>query len=195
MGLAPLKGGSGRGKGGNWGTIGRAEDQKGAWPGFPCPPAETPGLILCPPRPPPARWVLREWEGRGSKSKGQTSRTSTPRGGWGRGGVPTPSGTHPRLGVQWRRGRPWERRWGRGTKEWSQCLPCPLRHREACWALRPNPLPLEPPPCRAEPKPRPYTPTQGPNSTLGDPLQRAGPKPHPHTLTQRPTSKLGTPHS
>ena len=26
-------------------------------------PAEIPGLILCPPRPPPAAWVLREWEG------------------------------------------------------------------------------------------------------------------------------------
>ena len=42
MGLAPLRGGSGKGrdpmhKTGNWGTTGRAEDQKGAWPGFPCP--------------------------------------------------------------------------------------------------------------------------------------------------------------
>ena len=26
-------------------------------------PAEIPGLILCPPRPPPASRVLREWEG------------------------------------------------------------------------------------------------------------------------------------
>ena len=26
-------------------------------------PAEIPGLILCPPRPPPARWVQKEWEG------------------------------------------------------------------------------------------------------------------------------------
>ena len=26
-------------------------------------PAEIPGLILCLPRPPPAMWVLREWEG------------------------------------------------------------------------------------------------------------------------------------
>ena len=25
--------------------------------------AEMAGLILCPPRPPPAAWVLREWEG------------------------------------------------------------------------------------------------------------------------------------
>ena len=24
-------------EGGNWGTIGRGEDQKGTWPGFPCP--------------------------------------------------------------------------------------------------------------------------------------------------------------
>ena len=40
MGLVPLRGGWGRGRdsmpeGGNWGTIGRAEDQKGVWPGFP----------------------------------------------------------------------------------------------------------------------------------------------------------------
>ena len=26
-------------------------------------PAQILGLILCPPRPPPAAWVLREWEG------------------------------------------------------------------------------------------------------------------------------------
>ena len=73
MGLAPLRGGWGRRRdptpeGGNWGTTWRAEDQKGVWPRFPCPlgppePAEIPGLILCPPRPPPAVRVLREWEG------------------------------------------------------------------------------------------------------------------------------------
>ena len=49
-------------------------------------PVEIPGLILCPPRPPPAAWVLREWEGgRGSKSKGQTSGTGTPEGWLGEG--------------------------------------------------------------------------------------------------------------
>ena len=42
MGLALLRGVWGRGRdptpeGGNWGTTGREEDQKGAWPGFPCP--------------------------------------------------------------------------------------------------------------------------------------------------------------
>ena len=41
-GLASLKGGWGRGRdptpeGGNWVSVGRAEDQKGAWPGFPYP--------------------------------------------------------------------------------------------------------------------------------------------------------------
>ena len=41
MGLVPLRGGWGRGrdptpKGGNWETTGRADDQKGVWPGFPC---------------------------------------------------------------------------------------------------------------------------------------------------------------
>ena len=40
--LALLRGGWGRGRdptpeGRNWGTIGRAEDRKGAWLGFPCP--------------------------------------------------------------------------------------------------------------------------------------------------------------
>ena len=64
-------------------------------------PAKIPGLILCSPRPPPAVRVLREWEGgKGSKSKGQTSRTGTPEGWLGREGVPTPSGIHPQLGVQ-----------------------------------------------------------------------------------------------
>ena len=47
MGLVPLRGGWGRGRDpmseeGNWGTIGRAEDQKGVWPGFHCP-VEPPG--------------------------------------------------------------------------------------------------------------------------------------------------------
>ena len=44
-------------------------------------PAEIPGLILCPLRPPPATWVLREWEGgKGSKNKGWTSGSGTPEG-------------------------------------------------------------------------------------------------------------------
>ena len=32
-------------------------------------PAEIPGLILCPPRSPPAMLVLREWEGRKGEQK------------------------------------------------------------------------------------------------------------------------------
>ena len=48
-------------------------------------PAEIPGLILCPPRPPPAVQVLREWEGRGSKSKVRTSGTGTTEGRLGEG--------------------------------------------------------------------------------------------------------------
>ena len=74
MGPAPLRGGWGRGRDpmpgrGKGETIGRAEDQKGACPGFPLPtwaprePAEIPVLILCPPSPPLATRVLREWEG------------------------------------------------------------------------------------------------------------------------------------
>ena len=75
-------------------------------------PAEILGLILCP-------RVLREWEGgMGSKSKGQTYGPAPLTGGWGRGGVPTPSRTHPRLGVQRGWGRPWGRQWRRGVKEW-----------------------------------------------------------------------------
>ena len=66
---------------------------------YPEEPVEIPGLILCPPRPPPAMQVLSEWEEeKGSKSKGWTSGMAPLVGGWGRGGVPTPSGTHPRLG-------------------------------------------------------------------------------------------------
>ena len=48
----------------HWG----AEDQKGARPGFPCPLGSL-GLILCPPRPPPAVRVLREWEGGKAEQK------------------------------------------------------------------------------------------------------------------------------
>ena len=131
--------------------------------------------------------------GKGSKSKGQTSRNGTPEGWLGERVVPTPSGIHPWLGVQQRWGRPWGRQWGWGAKErkgTDQCFPCPLRHQGACWAPRPNPLPSEPPSCPAEPKPRPYTPTQGLTSIFGDPLQPAGPKPHPHNITQGLTSKL-----
>ena len=123
----PLRGGWGRGRdptpeGGNWGTIGRAEIKRECGQVSPAhlgpqEPAEIPGLILCPPRPPPATRVLREWEGRGSESKGRTSGTAPLRGGWGRGGVPTPSGTHQRLGVLRRWGRLWGRQLGKGVKE------------------------------------------------------------------------------
>ena len=75
----PLRGGWGRGRdptpeGGNWGNTVRAEDQKGAWTGIPCPlgprePAEILSLIPCPPRPPPATQVLKEWEGGKGKQK------------------------------------------------------------------------------------------------------------------------------
>ena len=134
-GLVPLRGGWRKGrdptpKGGNWGTVGRAEDQKGAWPSFPCPlgppgtcwdpgpdpqPTETPSSHACP-------------EGVGGREGGAKVKTRplglTPlRGGWGRGGVPTPSGMHPQLGVQRRWGRPWGRQWGSGVKEWKGTWP------------------------------------------------------------------------
>ena len=67
------RGGWGRGrdpmpKVGNWGTLGgqRFQRERGqVSPAHlgPQEPAEIPGLILCPPRPPPATRVLREWEG------------------------------------------------------------------------------------------------------------------------------------
>ena len=69
----PLRGGWGRGRdpttgGVNWGTIGRAEIKRERGQVSPAhlgpqEPAEIPGLILCPLRPPPATQVLREWEG------------------------------------------------------------------------------------------------------------------------------------
>ena len=161
--------------------------------------AEIPGLMLCPPRPPPASRVLREREGRGSKSKAQTYRTGTPEGWLGEGrSVPKPSGTHPRLGVQWEQGRPWCRpgeEGHRGTEgNGASAFPVHLGTWGAHWAPRPNPLPSEPPCCHAEPKPRPYTPTRAlplhsetPSET---PSNHTGPKPHPHALTQALTSKL-----
>ena len=69
----------------------------------------------------------RSWwsgrEGRGSKSKGWTSRTGTPEGWLGEGRSSYTQRTHPRLGVQWRRGRPWGRWWGQGTKQWKGTQP------------------------------------------------------------------------
>ena len=134
-------------------------------------PAEIPGLILCPPRPPPAAQVLREWgEGSGAKVKAGPTGPAPLRGGWGRGGVPTPCGTV--RGPAATGETLWEQRNGR---EPGQCFPCPLRHWGIYWAPRPNPLPSEPPFCCTEPKPCLYTPTQGPTST-------------PHTLRPPPTA-------
>ena len=72
MRLASLSGGGGRDpmpEGRNWGDHWEARGSKESMARFPLPtwaprePAEIPGLILCPQRPPPAVWVLREWEG------------------------------------------------------------------------------------------------------------------------------------
>ena len=133
----------------------------------------------------------------GAKVKAGPPGPAPLRGGWGRGGVLTPSGTHPWLGVQRGWGRPWGRPCGgawRNGRESSQCFPCPLRHQGVCWAPGPNSLPSEPPSCRPEPEPHPYTPpralplnSETPSET---PSNRTGPKPHPHTLTQELTSKL-----
>ena len=146
----------------------------------------------------------------GSKSKALTSGTGTPEGWLGeRRSSYTPEGW---LGERRRsytqqamvRGPEgtgetlWETVVGgarRNGRERGQDFPCPLRRWGTCWAPGPNPLPSEPPSCCAEPKPRPYTPTQGPTSTLREPLQRSGPKPHPHALTQGPTSNSRTPPS
>ena len=55
-------------------------------------------------------------EGRGSKSKGPGDLAPLG-GGWGRGGVPTPSGIHPQLGVQWGQGTRWQRPLRCGAEE------------------------------------------------------------------------------
>ena len=91
---------AGRGKLGNhWegrGTIGSVARFWG-----PQEPAEIPGLILYPWRPPPAVWVLREWgEGRGAKVKSGPLGPAPLRGDLVRGRVPTLRGTHLWLGVQ-----------------------------------------------------------------------------------------------
>ena len=80
MGLAPLRGGWGRGRyhtpegesgGDHWegrGSKGSVASLSLAHLG-PREPAEILGLILCPPRPLPAERVLREWEGRKGEQK------------------------------------------------------------------------------------------------------------------------------
>ena len=161
-------------------------------------PAEIPGLILCPPRPPPAARVLREL--RGSRSKGRTSGTGTPEGrlGEGRGShtfsPPPLHGAHPWLGVQQRQGRP-SGEW-RHRRERSQCSPCPLGRQGACCAPGPNPPPSEAPWVAQSPSsapaphlgPRLYTHSKTPSSYTG-------PKRHPHTLTRAQPSNPGTAHS
>ena len=130
----------------------------------------------------------------GAKVKAGPPGLAPLRGGWGRGRVPTPTSTHPQLGVQWGQGDPGGDGGGGAQgngREWGHCFPCPLRYREECWAPRPNPLPLEPPSCCAEPKPHPYTPTQSPTSTLGDPFNELG---HTHSLRALPPN-CGMPHS
>ena len=111
-------GGWGRGRdptpeGVNWGTIGRSEDQKGVWPGFPCP-LGPPGICGDPrpdPLPTEAPSSRAGTEGVGGGEGGAKVKARPPgptplRGGWGRGGVPTLSRTHARLGVQRGRGDP-----------------------------------------------------------------------------------------
>ena len=64
-------------------------------------PAEIPGLILCPLRRSSCKGPEggRGREG-GAKIKAGPLGSAPLRGGWGRGGVPVPSGTHPWLRVQ-----------------------------------------------------------------------------------------------
>ena len=138
----------------------------------------------------------------GAKVKAGPPGPAPLRGSWGRGGVPTPSGTHPWLGVQGGWGTPWGRPCGgvrRNGRKCGQCFPCPLRHRRACWAPGPNPLPSEPPSCLTEPKPGPTpppralplhleTPSETPSKVLGlNPTHTPSPRALP--------ANSGTPHS
>ena len=112
------------------------------------------------------------------------------RGGWGRGGLPTPSGTHPRLGVQWGRGDPGGDGEGHRGTEGNAASVFPVH-----LAPRPNHLPSEPPSCRAEPKPRPYTPPRAPPLHSETPSNALGLNPthSPSPRALQPNSR--TPHS
>ena len=122
-------------------------------------------------------------EGRGSKSKGQTDRTGTPRGRrvesrnshtcWD---PPTLQQRRGRCSGEWRNGR-----------EHGQHFPCWLGHQRASWDPGPNTVPSEAPSSIAELKPCPYTPTQGPTSTGN--TQRPPLRPTPATLGLNLTHK------
>ena len=91
-------------------------------------PSEVPGLILCPLRPPPATWVLREW-GRGRKSRGQMGPVPLREAGGGER-FPCLGGAHHSKGISRDRERPsGDQRMGR---ELGQHFPCPLRPPVAC---------------------------------------------------------------
>ena len=142
-------------------------------------------------------------EGKGSKSKGRTSGTGTPRGGWGRGGVPTSSGTHPRLGVQRWRGETLGETVGEGREgmegNGAGAFPGHLGNGKPVGLLGPILCPQSLPAATQSPSPAPThppralplhseSPSETPSNTLGlNPTHTPSPRAHP------PNSR--TPHS
>ena len=160
-------------------------------------PAEIPGLILCPPRPPPAMGPEGAGgrEG-GAKVKARPMGPAPLRGGWGRGGVPTDRGTHPRLGVQWGWGRPLVGVRGGTEGNVASTFPVHLGTREPVGLpgliLCPQSLPpaiqnTSPAPT---PPPRAPPPNSGAPQSEGPPLQKL-PLPFPlQVLSRGPASGL-----
>ena len=153
-------------------------------------PAEIPGLILCPPKPPPAACVLRE--GRGSKSKGQTYGTGTSEGWLGEG---RSSYTQ------------WDPPMVRGPAGMGETLGGVAEERNVASDFPVHLCTGEPvglpglilcpqslPPTIQSPSPTPTSPPRAlplhSENHSETPSNCAGPNPHPHTLTQGLTSKL-----
>ena len=146
-------------------------------------------------------------EGVGGREGGAKVKAGPPgpaplRGGWGRGGVLTPSRTHPLLGVQQGWGRPWERCWGghrRMEGNTASAFAVHLGTREPVGLPGLILCPQSLPPATQSPSPTPTTPLRPlplqMETHSENPSDCSGPKPDTYTLTQGLTSKFRTPHS
>ena len=160
-----------------------------------------PGLDPLPTETPSSRAGPEGVGGRegGAKIKYRPTGPAPLRGGWGRGGVPTPSGTHPWLGVQWGWGRPLAG--GHGGTEGNAASTCPvhLGTREPVGLPGLILCPQSLPPTKQSPNPTPTLPPRALPLHLETPSETPSTEldlNHTHTPSPRalpPNS--GTPHS